>query len=184
MTTSSSLFELLLSQISEPYEYNHTIAEILDNLEYDIATIEAILEYLGSLDLSVRLDEIDARLDGVESDVATLQAMYDYITIEVPASSTVDLYSIPMADFSRIDFQIEMLNTSEDKFKSLSLHASKVTSTTVEDSISGILGSRLNLALNFDVVSSDAVLEAVNQETFPITVKLRTVFTFRDGGST
>jgi len=93
--------------------------------------------------------------------------------VAVGASATVNLHTIPLANLCSIRYQICMFNVTENKWKSLQLYGSKKTSTTLEDSVSDILGANLDLDLNLIVVATDSVLEAVNNETFVITVRFR-----------
>jgi len=90
----------------------------------------------------------------------------------VAASTTVNLETAALANFCSKQYRICMFNVAQDKWKSLQLYGTKKTATTVEDSVYSVVGDRtLNLDLNFNVVATDAVLEAVNNEAFAITVR-------------
>jgi hypothetical protein len=98
------------------------------------------------------------------------ESIYEVV---VGASSTVPLQTIPLDNICALAYTICMFNSTEDKWRSLKLFGSKKTSTTIEDNVSNILGENLDLDLNLNVVATDVVLEAVNSETFPITVRFR-----------
>jgi hypothetical protein len=98
---------------------------------------------------------------------------FSEVEIIVPATTTATLHLVPMADLCASDYQICLHNSVQDKWRSLKLLTSKKTSTSVESSVYAVLGEFLDVELNFGVVATDAVLEAVNNEAFPVTVKLR-----------
>lgn len=94
--------------------------------------------------------------------------------VVVGATSTVDLNTTALSDFCAQNYTLCMFNESEDRWRTLKVLASKVTSASVEHSIYGVLGDRsLDVDLDFKVVSTNGVLEAVNNESFPVTVRYR-----------
>jgi hypothetical protein len=93
--------------------------------------------------------------------------------ITVSALSTVALHTAALTSFCSKDYTICMFNVANDVWRSLRLRGGRKTSTTVEDTVYGIIGSAIDVDLDFKVVAADAVLEAINNEIFPVTIRLR-----------
>lgn len=93
--------------------------------------------------------------------------------VNVPASSSVDLVTTPLANFCSIKYHICAKNPGATLFRAFMLHGAKATDTTVEYNIYGALGGGLNFSTQFSVSGSDGLLTVTNSEAFDLTVRFR-----------
>jgi len=94
------------------------------------------------------------------------------ITTVIGAGATINIDTVALSEFCAIDYRVCAFSTAENQYRAWMLYGALKTITSVEHSVTSKLGDNsLNVALDFKVIATDAVLEVVNNELFAVTLR-------------
>lgn len=92
---------------------------------------------------------------------------FSNLSATIPAGQTINVDSIPLADFLKADYKIKIFNQANNVFKGFELGSMRQGST-VDFNIFGILGDTISKTIQFSVVGSDVIFAVTNNELFDL----------------
>lgn len=90
---------------------------------------------------------------------------------------TKDIDSVKLDTFSGIKYILHFKNTTEDKYKTIELLATRINGNQIEDSVVGVLGDGINIDTNLIIDSTDVILRLINNESFLLNVSISKLIT-------
>ena len=103
---------------------------------------------------------------------AASQGYWRKLRPEIPATSTVNVLTIPLVSFTSFKIYIELSNTTQNKFKALEMRGFKSGAAAVSDTIYSVISNTVDVLVNLDVVGSDAVVSVTNNESFDLSTTI------------
>ena len=93
------------------------------------------------------------------------------VSSSVAASTTVDVDSVPLADFQMIQYIVTAFNTTSGVRKMFQMSVTKKTSS-LNTVVYGKIGESIAMGVNLNISGPDAKVEVVNSELFTLQLRL------------